>query len=75
MKSATEMLQMALDACGDAANDHDYICECRPVDVRRVLAEIERLRVVVATAIELLQQRDRIAWGAFRENADTPWSH
>lgn len=44
MKSATEMLQMALDACGDAANDHDYICECRPMDVRRVLAEIERLR-------------------------------
>lgn len=50
MKSPLEMLRMSLEACGGACNDHDYICECRPVDVRRVIAEVERLRERLAEA-------------------------
>lgn len=37
-------LERCLRACDGYVNDHDYICECRPVDVREALREIERLR-------------------------------
>ncbi|MEA1927299.1 MAG: hypothetical protein U9N73_03770, partial [Candidatus Auribacterota bacterium] len=37
-------LRQSLRSTGGYVNDHDYICKCRPVDVRHVLGEIERLQ-------------------------------
>lgn len=42
-----ERLEQSLRACDAYGNDHDYICKCRPVDVRAVLIELEQLRAAI----------------------------
>jgi hypothetical protein len=44
MLSNVDKLRQSLRTCGGYVNDHDYICQCRPVDVRATLAELDRLR-------------------------------
>ena len=57
MSGSIEKLRQSLAACNGCVNDHDYICRCRPVDVRRVLAELERLQQggVIQAVIEFIQ--------------------
>jgi len=51
-------LRRSLKTCAGYVNDHDYICKCRPADVRAALkaidelqAENERLRRMMAALI------------------------
>ena len=61
----TERLQQALRATSGACNDHDYICHCRPVDVRGVLAENERLTAELAAMREAEQGQRELAARVF----------
>jgi len=45
MHGNIEVLRRSLRSCAFYVNDHDYIYKCRPVDVRRALHELERLRL------------------------------
>ena len=54
MGGSIKKLRQSLDMVRQYVNDHDYIAECRPVDIRAALreideqqAEIERLRAEV----------------------------
>lgn len=42
-----DYLKHALQSCDGYVADHDYICRCRPVDVRRAIQEIQQLRALV----------------------------
>jgi len=44
MAGNIETLKRSLRACDPYLNVYDYICKCRPVDLRVALDEIERLR-------------------------------
>ena len=43
-----DKLRQSLDMCSGAVNDHDYICDCRPCDVRAALSAIKELQAEIA---------------------------
>ena len=53
MSGSIEQLRTSLRASDGYGNDHDSICDCRPVDVRVALDELERLQAIVKPFLHL----------------------
>ena len=47
-------LRRSLKTCAGYVNDHDYICKCRPADVREALSLIDALRKEIERLRQLL---------------------
>ena len=70
MSGSTEQLRTSLRATDPFCNDHDYICECRPVDVRLALKELDRLRAIDDGINKLCRtERDLVCIGHRRDRA------
>lgn len=53
MSGSIESLERSLRATDGCVNDHDAICECRPVDVRAAITELEKARADAAAIARL----------------------
>jgi len=49
MSGSIKSLEQSLRTCEGCGNDHDYICQCRPVDVRAALVKIASLQAMLDT--------------------------
>ena len=66
MSGSIESLERSLRACDGCSNDHDYICTCRPADVRHAVQTIAQLRDALECLIDAQNGppliRDKRSW-------------